>query len=73
MKQNKLILPILAFLLLVTGSACDRTSSPEGRMSIKLEELQQEMRDSLKKQNEAIRDSLGNIREAIQRLEQERK
>jgi hypothetical protein len=49
-------------------SACDRSSSPEGRMSIKIENLQKEMIDSLKHQNRAILDSLGKIREELNEL-----
>lgn len=51
-------------------SACDRNASPEGRMSIKLEDLQKEMIDSLKQQNRAILDSLGKIREDLNEIKQ---
>jgi hypothetical protein len=70
MKPNKALLP--ALVLFVAVAACDRTSSPEGRTSIKLEQLQKEMRDSLKKQHTVILDSLSKLREAIQRLEQQK-
>jgi hypothetical protein len=40
-------------------------------MSIKLENLQKEMIDSLKQQNRAILDSLGRIREDLQELRQQ--
>jgi hypothetical protein len=49
-------------------SSCGRDSSPEGRMSIKLEALQKEMIDSLRQQNKAMLDSLGKIREEIETL-----
>jgi hypothetical protein len=61
----------LLFILLLTS--CDRTSSPEGRMSIKLENIQREMIDSLKQQNRAILDSLGKIREDLSTIQQQLK
>jgi len=73
MNSNKIKFTALAFILIIAFNACDRTSSPEGRMSIKLEQLQKEMRDSLKTQKAAILDTLSKIREDIQRLEQNRK
>ena len=60
---------IIIFLM----SSCGRSSSPEGRMSIKLEDLQKEMRDSLKQQNRAILDSLGKIREELKEIKQMQK
>jgi nucleoside-triphosphatase THEP1 len=59
----------LSFILFL--SSCDRNSSPEGRMSIKLENLQKEMIDSLQKQNKAILDSIGKIREELNELRQQ--
>jgi hypothetical protein len=59
-------------MLAVTLHSCDRTSSPEGRMSIKLETLQKEMIDSLQSQNKAIRDSLQSLRLDIQKLQQQK-
>lgn len=64
---------ILTFISIIVLSACDRNSSPEGRMSIKLESLQKEMIDSLKQQNRAILDSLGKIREDLKEMQQLRK
>lgn len=61
-----------ACLIFLVMSACDRNSSPEGRMSIKLEDLQKEMIDSLKHQNKAILDSLGKIREDLKEIRQRR-
>jgi hypothetical protein len=60
-------------LAIVLISSCGRDSSPEGRMSIKLEELHKEMIDSLKQQNRAILDSIGKIREELNALKQLRK
>lgn len=54
-------------------SACGRDSSPEGRMTMKLEDLQKEMIDSLFKQNRAILDSLGQIRRELNEIKQTRK
>jgi hypothetical protein len=59
---------ILVFFCILTITACDRSSSPEGRMSMKVENLQQEMIDSLKQQNRAILDSLGKIREDLKEI-----
>jgi hypothetical protein len=52
---------------------CGPTSSPEGRMSIKIEKLQREMIDSLRQQNGAILDSLAAIRAEINQLKQAQK
>lgn len=49
--------------------SCDNSSSPEGRMTMKIENLQEEMIDSLMKQNRAILDSLGKIREDLKELQ----
>ena len=51
-------------------TACDRSSSPEGRMSIKVEQLQKEMIDSLRQQNRAILDSLSKIRQELNEIKQ---
>ena len=53
--------------------SCDQSSSPEGRMTLKLEELQQSMMDSLKQQNAAILDSLSAIRNELDEIKQEKK
>jgi hypothetical protein len=68
---NKKYAIIIIFATLFT--ACDRSSSPEGRMSIRLENLQKEMIDSLKIQNRAILDSLGKIREDLRKVQQSMK
>ena len=64
---------ILTLLVALGFSSCERNSSPEGRMSIQLEKLQQGMVDSLHQQNKAILDSLGQIRKELQQLQQLRK
>ncbi|MEO6731044.1 MAG: hypothetical protein ABIN01_07490 [Ferruginibacter sp.] len=53
--------------------SCGRESSPEGRMTMKLEDLQKGMVDSLFKQNKAILDSLGKIRQELNEIKQARK
>jgi hypothetical protein len=65
-----LFIKTVSFCFLSTLSliSCDRNSSPEGRMSIKIENLQKEMIDSLKKQNRDILDSLGKIREDLREI-----
>ena len=74
MRNNKASLCVTLTLLLTVGLiACDRNSSPEGRMSIKLENLQKEMMDSIRKQNAAMLDSLGKIREDLKKLQQANK
>lgn len=50
--------------------ACGSDSSPEGRMSTRLEDVRQEMIDSLNKQNTAIRDSLRMIRKDLEQMRQ---
>lgn len=54
-------------------SSCEQSSSPEGRMTQKLEQLQQTMMDSLKQQNAAILDSLSAIRNELNEIKQEKK
>jgi len=60
---------VLAMLLMlsVALTACGPESSPEGRITIKLSELKQEI-DSLKTQNRDIKDSLGKVRDEIRLL-----
>jgi len=59
---------LFALSLVVLFTACDSNSSPEGRMTNKMEEVRREF-DTLKLQNERILDSLGKINERLQRLE----
>ena len=60
----------LIFIFILVLNACDRNSSPEGRLEIKLENLHKEMIDSLKKQNTAMLDSLSKIREDLRKIHQ---
>jgi hypothetical protein len=64
---------ISILLCILAISACDRTSSPEGRMSLKIETFQKEMIDSLRQQNRAILDSLSKIREELNEIKQFKK
>ncbi len=59
---------ICVFGLTLFLIACNESSSPEGRMSIRIERLQKEMIDSLRQQNRAILDSLGNIRKELNEM-----
>lgn len=59
---------LFALSLVVLLTACDSNSSPEGRMTNKVEEVRREF-DTLKLQNERILDSLGKINERLQKLE----
>lgn len=68
---NRLVKKIISiFMAVAFFSSCGRDSSPEGRMSIKLEELQKTMTDSLMLHNRAILDSLGKIRAELNELKQ---
>ena len=60
----KLLIIILTIVLL----SCDSNSSPEGRMTNKLESIRQEF-DSLKKQNAMIMDSLSKLSQQVQKLQ----
>ena len=60
----KLLILILNVVLL----SCDSNSSPEGRMTNKLETIRQEF-DSLKKQNAMILDSLSKLSQQVQQLQ----
>lgn len=51
---------ILLFVLLAAFASCGQESSPEGRMTIKLDALQKEV-DSLENQNRIILDSLAAL------------
>lgn len=57
----------LIFITLITLAACGRESSPEGRMSIKADELHKQI-DSLKQQNAAILDSLSSLSKQVDKL-----
>ena len=68
-------LRVITIILLVpiVLIACDRSSSPEGRMTMKFEELQKQMMDSLQNQNKMIRDSLSAIRSELNEIKQQNK
>ena len=73
MKTSIKIKAIITLFAVLTLTACDKSSSPEGRMNMKLDALQQEMFDTLKQQNQAILDSLGKIRQDLNELKQQKK
>jgi hypothetical protein len=55
---------ILLILFLLSLISCGKNSSPEGRMTSKLEEIRQEV-SSLRQQNQAILDSISAIRSEL--------
>jgi hypothetical protein len=59
----------IAFLFILLLLSCGSNSSPEGRMTNKMEAIRNEF-DSLKKQNAMILDSLGKISEHLQKLDE---
>lgn len=63
---------IIMIILLLCFNSCDKNSSPEGRMSLKIESLQKEMLESMQQQNKAILDSLGKIREELNELKRQK-
>jgi len=63
----------LVLSLTLIESSCGRDSSPEGRMSLKLESLQKELIDSLRHQNSTMLDSLSKIRVEIEALKDTKK
>lgn len=58
-----------ALLLILALASCGQNSSPEGRLSIKIDAMHQEI-DSLKKQNAVILDSLNKMNQSLQKLQQ---
>jgi hypothetical protein len=68
-RLNPNAMRILCFILGLSLAACGSNSSPEGRMTNKVEEIRKEF-DSLKQQNAMILDSLGKINAHLQRLEE---
>jgi peptidoglycan hydrolase CwlO-like protein len=56
---------MLVFVVLIIS--CGKTSSPEGRLTIKIEDVRKEIND-LKSENAAIMDSLKSMRAEIQQL-----
>jgi hypothetical protein len=61
-----------ALLLILALTSCGQNSSPEGRLSIKIDAMHHEI-DSLKKQNAVILDSLNKINQSLQKLQQPNK
>lgn len=70
---SSLRITIIVLFIPIVLIACDRSSSPEGRMTMKLEELQKQMMDSLQHQNNMIRDSLSAIRSELNEIKQQNK
>lgn len=62
---------LFALFVIMSVTACGPESSPEGRMTKKMENVRQEF-DTLKMQNEKILDSLGKINERLQKLEMDK-
>ncbi len=60
-------LAVLVTLISISLFACGPGSSPEGRMGMKMDQIQQSF-DSLKAQNDALADSLHQIRQEISTL-----
>lgn len=58
-----------ALLIILALTSCGQNSSPEGRLSIKIDAMHQEI-DSLKKQNAVILDSLKKMNQSLQKLQQ---
>jgi len=56
---------LLIFTLALT--ACGKNSSPEGRMTLKIEDIKKEL-DSLKRQNAVILDSMGKMSDEIRKM-----
>jgi hypothetical protein len=59
---------LFTFFLGILLSSCGSNSSPEGRMTNKINEVQKEL-DSLKKQQSMMLDILGKIREQLKKME----
>ncbi len=58
---------VMFLIVSVALTACGPESSPEGRMTMKLNELKQQV-DSLKTQNDEIKDSLNKMSIALKSL-----
>lgn len=71
MQSHKLASCLMGiFIASVMFSACGRNSSPEGRMTMKIDNLQKALIDSLQQQHKAILDSMAAMRKDIQALQQ---
>ncbi|HWR94439.1 MAG TPA: hypothetical protein VN192_04490 [Flavobacterium sp.] len=73
LKKQIVKIGLIIMILFISLISCDRNSSPEGRMQLKMEELQKSMIDSLKQQNKAILDSLSNIRKELKEIKLQKK
>jgi len=60
---------LIALVLILALTSCGQNSSPEGRLSIKIDAMHQEI-DNLKTQNAAILDSLSKMNQRLQNLQQ---
>ncbi len=65
--QIKIFMKAIILIFVLALGACGQSSSPEGRMTIKIEGIQKEL-DSLKKQNALILDSMGKINEELRKM-----
>lgn len=70
MNYGKSALKCLPVLLVMVLASCDRSSSPEGRMGMKLKELQQQLLDSMQQHNRALLDSITQIRQELTALQE---
>lgn len=70
MKYGKSFFKCLPFLFIIALASCDKSSSPEGRMGMKLEDLQQQMLDSMQQHNRALLDSISQIRRELTALKE---
>lgn len=59
---------MLLGVLVTVLASCGRSSSPEGRMGMKLEDLQQQMLDSMQQHHRALMDSIGQLRQELTTL-----
>ena len=69
---SSLRISIIVFFIPIVLISCDRSSSPEGRMYMKLEDLQKQMLDSLQHQNNIMLDSLSAIRQELNEIKQQK-
>lgn len=71
--KNKLLLMKSLVLIALLGlTACNRSSSPDGRSQIRDEKIQQEI-ELLKSQQSVILDSIQSLNQQLQQLKQDQK
>ena len=70
-KQLKTFALLVVVMALLAG--CDRNASPEGRMGLKLESLQQQMLDSMQHHNRVLLDSIGQLRRELTAIKEAQK